>query len=218
MTTADIAAGYAKQVSAMRYWLLGKNWMTALKAFEFAQQHHDGLRKDNVSPEFSHQMFIASYARTLTSSLMHPEETLAAIFLHDVCEDYDVSYGEIEKRFGWNVRVPVELLTKKKDGVRVPDPIYYERMADNPVASIAKGLDRGHNIFTMSSAGWSAEKQENYLGDVSQLVLPMLKKARRLFPEQEMAYENVKTLLLVQARHIRLTLDMAQEHSTGMSR
>jgi len=39
-------------------------------------------------------------------------------------------------------------------------------------------------------------------------MLPMLKKARRLFPEQEMAYENVKTLLLVQAKHIRLNLDL----------
>jgi Guanosine polyphosphate pyrophosphohydrolases/synthetases len=146
-------SAYAKQLSSMRYWLLGRNWMTALKAFEFAQGHHDGVRKDGFSPEFSHQMFIAGYARTLAHSLLNPEETLAAIFLHDVCEDYPVSFEEIGSRFGAGVRVPVELLTKKKDGVRIPDDIYYNRMGDDPVASIAKGLDRAHNIFTMSAAG-----------------------------------------------------------------
>lgn len=199
---------YAKQVSSLRYWLLGRSYHVALRAFEFAQQHHVGLRKDNVSPEFSHQMFIAGYARTISSSLMQPEETLAAIFLHDVCEDYDVGYDEIENRFGRAVRVPVELLTKKKDGIRIPDPVYYERMGHDPVASIAKSLDRAHNIFTMSAAGWGVEKQERYLGEVFELLLPMMKAARRRFSQQESAYENVKTLLLVQAKHIRLNLDL----------
>lgn len=199
---------YAKQVSSMRYWLLGKDYHMALRAFEFAQQHHVGMRKDKTSPEFSHQMFIANYARTLLPSLMHPEETLAAIFLHDICEDYDVGYAEIERMFGPLVRKAVEALTKKKDGVRIPDEVYYERMAEDPIASIGKAIDRAHNIFTMGAAGWSAGKQEEYLGDVFTLLLPMMKKARRTFSQQEPAYENVKTLLLVQAKHIKLNIEL----------
>lgn len=207
MTSID-AAAYGRQISSMRYWLLGRGWHVAVKAFEFARELHSGVRKDGVSPEFSHQMFIAGYARTLAHCLLKPEETLAAIFLHDACEDYPVTLEEIGRRFGEGVRVPVELLTKKKDGVRIPDDAYYERMGEDPVASIAKGLDRAHNIFTMSGAGWTVEKQEAYLSDVFDLLLPMLKAARRLFPEQEPAYENVKTLLLVQTKHIRLNLDL----------
>lgn len=210
MTLVDHTA-YAKQVSSMRYWLLGRDYHVALSAFEFAKQFHVGLRKDGVSPEFSHQMFIASYARTLVPSLMHPEETLATIFLHDICEDYPVSFGDIEARFGQAVRRPVELLTKKKDGMRIPDDVYYGGMANDPVASIAKGLDRGHNILTMVSAGWSVEKQERYLAEVFELSLPMLKKARRLFTQQEPAYENVKALLLIQAKHIELNLELMKQ-------
>lgn len=210
--TRDARETYEKHLSAMRYWLLGRNYLNALKAFEFAQKHHTGLRKDGVSEEFSHQMFIASFARTLVPGLMRPEDTLAAIFLHDVCEDYPVSFAEVERMFGPGVRVPVELLTKKKDGVRIPDEEYYARMAGDPVASIAKAVDRAHNIFTMNEANWSLDKQEKYLShDLSILVLPMLKEARRLFPEQEMAYENVKTLLLVQAKHIQVNLSRARE-------
>lgn len=211
--TSKATEAHAKHVSTMRYWLLGRNYLVALKAFEFAQKYHTGLRKDGVSLEFSHQMFIASYARTLAPGLMRPEDTLAAIFLHDVCEDYPVSFDEVERLFGKGVRVPVELLTKKKDGVRIPDEVYYPRMAADPVASIGKALDRAHNVFTMSDADWSLDKQEAYLDDVFTHLLPMMKEARRLFPEQEAAYENVKTLLLVQAKHIQANLRMARSHS-----
>jgi hypothetical protein len=44
----------------------------------------------------------------------------------------------------------------------------------------------------------------------------MIKQARRLFPEQEPAYENVKTLLLVQAKHIEANLRLTREASLEM--
>lgn len=45
----------------------------------------------------------------------------------------------------------------------------------------------------------------------------MLKEARRLFPEQEQAYENIKTLILVQAKHIRLRLDLENHAGAAYS-
>ncbi|RWP18001.1 MAG: hypothetical protein EOR01_23545 [Mesorhizobium sp.] len=96
-----------------------------------------------------------------------------------------MSYAEIESLCGPKVRAAVELLTKKLDGVRVPDPVYYERTGHDPIASIAKALDRAHNIFTMSAAGWSVGKQERYVGEVFDLLLPMMKVARRQFTKQE---------------------------------
>lgn len=198
---------YAKQVNTIRSWLQGKDYHLALAAMEFAMSWHKGKRKDGVSPEFSHQMFIALYVLSISPLLLYPEETLAAVFLHDVCEDFPVTYDEIERRFGKRVRDAVELLTKKKDGVRIPDDIYYERMALNEIASIVKGVDRAHNVHSMHSADWSLEKQQAYLDFVFEFVLPMLKKARKTFSRQRLAYENVKSVLLMQARPIQLLLD-----------
>ncbi|MBY3432936.1 HD domain-containing protein [Rhizobium laguerreae] len=200
-------AEYAKQVNTMRSFLQGKDYHLALAAMEFAMSCHTGTRKDGVSPEFSHQMFIALYVLSITPLLLYPEETLAAVFLHDVCEDYPVTYEEIERLFGKRVREAVELLTKKKDGVRIPDDVYYERMALNEIASIVKGVDRAHNIHSMHSADWSIDKQQAYLDFVFDYVLPMLKKARKKFTRQRLAYENIKSVLLMQARPIQLLLD-----------
>ena len=191
----------------MRSWLHGKNYHLALAAMEFAMSWHTGKRKDGVSPEFSHQMFIALYILSISPLLRYPEETLAAVFLHDVCEDYPVSYKEIRRLFGKRVRKAVKLLTKKKDGVRIPDAVYYDRIARNEIASIVKGVDRAHNIHSMHSADWSLEKQQAYLDFVFEFVLPMLKKARKAFSYQRLAYENVKSVLLMQARPIQLLLD-----------
>jgi len=71
---------------SLRYWLLGRNYNQALKALEYASQFHTGFRKDKITPEFHHQLYIASYVRTLINGIMFPQETLAAAFLHDVCE------------------------------------------------------------------------------------------------------------------------------------
>jgi (p)ppGpp synthase/HD superfamily hydrolase len=205
MTVSE--ADYVKQVRMMRSFLKDRGYHLALAAMEFAMSYHTGTRKDGVSPEFSHQMFIALYVLSISPLLTYPEETLAAVFLHDVCEDFPVTYDEIESRFGKRVRAAVELLTKKKDGVRIPDDIYYERMALDEIASVVKGVDRAHNIHSMHSADWSLDKQQAYLDFVFEFVLPMLKKARKTFIQQRLAYENIKSVLLMQARPIQLLLD-----------
>lgn len=101
---------------SLRYWLLGRNYNQALKALEYASQFHTGVRKDGVTPEFHHQLSIASYVRSLINGIMFPQETLAAAFLHDVCEDYDVGFEEINSKFGADITKAVKALTKKHRG------------------------------------------------------------------------------------------------------
>ena len=71
-------------------------------------------------------------------------------------------------------------------------------MGECPIASFAKGADRGHNLMTMIG-GFPPEKQKSYLGETYTFVNPMLKKARRKFPEQEPAYENIKYVMTNQS-------------------
>ena len=197
---------HQKAFISIRYFLIGAKMHLALEALEFASTFHKGTRKDGVTPEFSHQIAIAQYIRTLSSNLTYPEETLAVTFLHDTPEDADVGHLEIHSRFGEIVSTPVKLLTKKHRGVKKPAEAYYKEMGSNAISSIVKGGDRIHNQYTMNGV-WGVEKQKEYITETSQLLLPMLKEARRTFPKQEPAYENEKFVLKSQIALTQATLD-----------
>jgi len=188
--------GYEKLRLTVRYWLLGRGYTLALKAMEFAAEYHVGLRKDG-NPEFSHQIWQAAYARTLADLMIHPEETIAVIFLHDVVEDYGVTLAEIERRFGTTVADAVGRMSKEVEGRKKSSEIYFSELSLCPISSMAKGIDRIHNHQTMRGA-FNPAKQTDYLGETEVDILPMLKAARRRFPEQEAAFENIKHLLISQ--------------------
>lgn len=189
----EILVKHKKLRSSLRYYLHGREFYNALRAMNFAEDYHDGTRKDGITPEFDHQVRIANYVRTLPN-LTFPEETIATVFLHDVPEDYDVEHEEIARLFGNEVSVATKLMTKFHHGSWVQPERYFNEMAKNPISSIAKGGDRVHNIQSMLGV-FDANKQVEYMNEVRIFFLPMLKTARRNFPEQEAAYENIKHML-----------------------
>ena len=179
---------YEKLKLSLRYYLLGKGWYVAVDALEYGESVHTGVRKDGVTPEFEHQIRIAHYIRTL--DLMYPEETIAAALLHDVREDYNVPDRELVRRFGQTITTACILLDKNGKETSA----YFAGLATDPIASPAKGGDRIHNLQTMVGV-FSREKQLRYIDEVRELFFPMLKEARRAFPQQERAYQNIKHML-----------------------
>lgn len=197
-----MTATHAKERIALRHWLLGREWFTAAEAMAYAEGHHAGLRKDGITPEFSHQIQIGLYLTTLTPHLLFPEATLTAAFLHDVCEDYDVEFAEITHRFGQQVSAAVHALTKVHKGIkRDPDEVKATQEAC-PIASIVKGADRIHNQSTMAGVFGPAKIRE-YIEETTEYILPMLKVARRTFPFQEGAYQNARVVLRTQNATLR---------------
>ena len=201
---------FQKKLLTLRNQLIGARYHHALAALEFAIRFHTGTRKDGVTPEFQHQVEIALFALTLPD-LMHRQEVIATIILHDVREDYDITDREIrdlffqDADFASRVAQAVENMTKVFRGVKKDEQALFDAMAQDPIASIAKGCDRMHNLQTMVGV-FKIEKQKAYIQEVHDLFLPMLKKARRLFPHQVNAYENIKHVLtsqieLIQAVH-----------------
>lgn len=194
---------FNKSKVAMRYWLLGRNYLTSLKAMEFGLRSHTGKRKDNITPEFQHQLSIANYAKAFEPCLLFPQETLAAIFLHDVVEDYGVTPSYIENEFGSVVLKSVLALTKKYENVKKDVQQYHHEISIDPIASLVKPWDRINNIqtmvqvFTKSGQKWYIEETENY-------ILPAIKKARRKFLEQEAVYMNAKVMLCNQIDLIKI--------------
>lgn len=208
---------HSKLFITIRYFLIGRKFTNALGALEFAAKFHDGTRKDKVTPEFHHQLGIAHYIRTLENHLVYPEETLAACFLHDVCEDYDVGFPEVEKLFGKAVAEAVQLLTKKHRKILKAPESYFADMAENNIASVVKGADRINNIQTMIGV-FTREKQEKYIVETETQILPMLKVARRAFPTQEPAYENIKMILKNQIALIRAVHGVQTHPESNASR
>lgn len=193
-----------KRLIAIRYWLHGAGYFKALEALDLGLEYHTGKRKDG-SPEFDHQVTIAQYLRTLIKGLSYPEETLTVAFLHDIREDYHLSDKLIRDRFGDLVANAVKALSKEIDGIRRAEADVFRDIAADEIASIVKGGDRIHNHQSMIGV-FSTEKQIEYIDETKEWFFPMLKEARRRFPQQEGAYENIKLLLnsqiqLIEAIH-----------------
>lgn len=202
-----------KREVSLRYWLQGRNYTMALRAMNLAKQHHTGVRKDGVTPEFDHQVSIAHYLRTLDGSLLHPQETYAAALLHDVREDYGLADAEIRDQFGDLTANAVNALSKEFRGDRRPEAEVFAMIAADPIASVVKGCDRIHNHQTMVGV-FSTQKQVEYIDETNGWFFPMLKQARRAFPEQEPAYENVKTMLKSQIHLIEAVHEALERNPT----
>jgi (p)ppGpp synthase/HD superfamily hydrolase len=200
---------------AIRYWLLGKGWTNAVKAMDFAERLHTGVRKDG-QPEFSHQVSQANYARTMCDSMLYPEDTICVIFLHDTVEDYGVTEKQLTELFGERVAKATIRMSKVINGVKIPNDIYYKDMTKCPISSAAKGCDRVHNLMTMVG-GFKPEKQVSYLEETMDFVVPMLKEARRIFPEQEPLYENIKFVMTNQILLYKAMLSIKNQTTTTVS-
>lgn len=202
-----MATRYEKLLISMRYRLLGlaantPSYLTAVKALEFGLHYHKGTRKDGKTPEFQHQLEIGHYLLTLQQSLLYPAETLAVSFLHDVSEDYAVSHAELSVQFGTFVADETWSVTKKFKGT-VKDPVeFFKGVGNAPIGSILKGADRINNLGSMGGV-FTPTKQLAYVKEAEDHFQPMLKVARRAFPEQEPAYENIKLILRSQCELIK---------------
>jgi (p)ppGpp synthase/HD superfamily hydrolase len=184
---------YEKQKIAIRYWLLGRGYTTAIKAMDFAEKLHTGTRKDG-NHEFSHQVSQANFARTLIDTFTYPEETMAVIFLHDVAEDCGTKRQELVELFGERIAEATIVMSKEYMTHKHTNMTYYHFISENEIATLSKGFDRLHNLMTMLG-GFTPEKQISYITETMEYVVPMLKKARRSFPKQEAAYENIKFVM-----------------------
>lgn len=188
---------FRKGMIAMRSWLLGRDYTSALTAMNMAMEAHTGVRKDGYTPEFEHQMSVTYYLRTVHSMLLHPEETITVGFLHDSTEDGRMRLGDIEM-FGPRVTDAVDRLNKRGK----TDAEYYRMLGHCPISSIVKASDRIHNLQSMLGV-FDADKQKEYATFTSNFVLPMIKESQQRFPGQFDAYENAKHILKCQLDFLR---------------
>ncbi len=192
---------YKKLKQSFRYWVLGKAenepaYYKVLNALRIAEKYHTGLRKDGVTPELNHQITICSYLRTIHKYFVDPVKVFVVALLHDTAEDYAESITEIQNEFPDEFEYIIRI-SKVRNGGKISYEQYFGEMKECYVCSIVKLADRISNISTMVGV-FSYEKQTQYLRDLDDWFFPMLKHAKRKFPQQEPAYENMKIVLTIQ--------------------
>lgn len=201
----EIQLRHQKQLAVMRGFLEGKEWYSALKAMEIVRNLEVGTRKDGQTPKFQHQLAIVRLLTTLYPHYIFPEETITAGFLHDILEDHSSSFSQhdLELEFSPLVAEAVEALTKKSPGRTKTKEFYFQEISNNPIASIGKCVDRAHNLQTMQGV-FSPQKQLDYVQEVEDYFFPMIRYARRKYPQQYQAYENLRIILRNQTHLIKL--------------
>jgi hypothetical protein len=201
-----------------------------VKALDVASKIHVNKRKGG-GEEFSHQINMLSFAMSIHAMLEKPYLVYTTILFHDTDEDYpeyvpdgyedtcqcfqdylSIEFAE-EKEFILRINKEVHVYdgidsegNKKFITTKKSKETYYGEMANCSVCSVAKGIDRHHNISTMQGV-FKVEKQYSYINDVDNDFLPMLKVARNKFIKQKPVYELLKSILNVHCNTIRHFLD-----------
>lgn len=194
---------FNKMLISGRYWLLGmaqtdERYRLPLEVFEVAREHHCGERND-AQPEFSHQLRIFHYLRTLHGHLSRPWVVYALGLAHDMIEDANqktkqfVDPAMIKDR--WGLQFHDKLLSLSKEILGKPNPAYsIESIFKDEDCGPAKGADRIDNLSTMIGV-FKRPRAIRYITETEEKFIPNIKGARRLFPSQEGVYENMKLMM-----------------------
>lgn len=169
-----------KMYTYLRGLATGACMKQTLKAMSFARDKHSGQLRKSGEPYIVHPLMMACNAVSIG---IRDDTVIATILLHDVCEDCGVSLSELP--VDDRVRNAVDLMTfRVMDGEtkEIAKNRYYNMLLQSREATLTKLLDRCHNVSSMAGT-FSEEKLKSYIEETRVHVLPMLRKAKRMYPE-----------------------------------
>ncbi|MBR2123104.1 MAG: hypothetical protein IJ930_09325 [Lachnospiraceae bacterium] len=146
------------------------------QALYYAREKHSrqyrkiSMFSDERIPYISHPLLMTCHAHAMGIT---DDETLAAVMLHDICEDCGVLPEELP--FPEKVQKTVDLLTRRDDFSLEQ---YYRRIRSCETACIIKLLDRCNNVSLMAAA-FTDEKMTEYILETEKYVVPLADLTKR---------------------------------------
>lgn len=172
-----VKAGYLKEYE---YELLEK-------AINFSELAHEGQKRATGEPYVLHPFTVCEILMDYKADIT----TLISALLHDVAEDTHYSIQDIEERFGYNVSLIVDGLTKIEKGNLEKEEysaINTEKLlsasADDIRVAIVKITDRLHNIRTLSVK--NVEKKVPYANETLVFFSPLAERLGLYRVQQEL--------------------------------
>lgn len=156
-----------------------KHMPQTLKILPYVREKHAGqfrMGKEAI-PYVYHPLLMACHALALG---LDDDVILSAALLHDVCEDCNVTLGELPADD--EIKLAVSLLTKNTAKSAEAKHRYFEAIAKNPVATMVKLLDRCCNVSGMA-AGFSHEKLVEYINETEKYFYPLMQQAKTDYPQ-----------------------------------
>ena len=169
-----------KMYTYLRGFATGAKMPETLKALPFARNAHEGQCRKSGEPYLVHPLTMACDAISLG---LFDDAVIATILLHDVCEDCGVNV--IDLPVSERVRRGVQLMTfevMEGETKEMAKNRYYNLILQSREATITKIVDRCHNVSSMSGV-FSDEKLAAYITETRVYVLPLIRKAKLLYPE-----------------------------------
>ncbi len=166
-------------------------------ALPFMRQSHQGQMRKGTGkiPYIYHPLTMACHSIAMG---LAEDELLAAILLHDVCEDCGVEPEELP--VNETVREAVVYLTfQKPQGMpkEQTKKVYLEALKENRLAAVVKLLDRCNNVSAMASC-FTRDCMIHYIKETEDSLLPLLDVIRSRYE----GYEKALFLLEYQLRSV----------------
>lgn len=131
-------------------------------------------------PYIVHPMMVAKHACALN---LLDDELIAAILLHDVIEDCQVTIEELP--VNGNVKEMVMRVSFfKQPGLTNEEAKahYFEKIAEHKKAALLKVLDRCNNVSTMGE-NFEEKRLRNYIAETETYIFPLIDMLLRECPE-----------------------------------
>lgn len=156
-----------------------RDMQQTLKALQYARKKHSSQTRKGGDPYIIHPLTMACDALSLGIS---KDRVIASILLHDVVEDTNTAISDLP--VNKKVKKIVLLLTYTKDSTQeesMQKQRYYDNIAKNADATLAKLIDRCHNVSTMAGV-FTKEKTLSYIQETRDYILPLYRHAKDQYP------------------------------------
>ncbi|MQG16033.1 MAG: bifunctional (p)ppGpp synthetase/guanosine-3',5'-bis(diphosphate) 3'-pyrophosphohydrolase [SAR202 cluster bacterium] len=174
-------------------------------AYEFAKAAHKGQTRRSGEPFIEHPLQTAIYL----AELKLDSKAIAAALLHDVMEDCDVSYDQLENKFGLEVANLVSGVTKltQKEALIDENAVFltdFEEMSVDHSDQSPKSIDRDSSYESETYS----EKERARIENLKKLLMSMAEDIRVVLIKLADRLHNMRTLKAL-PKHRRISI--AQE-------